>query len=89
MVSLFNMLQRIQCLVDRKMQGPHTCDKIQNAYDGWMLDSTFVAYVLEHYIREDPMYKIKNLRHLILADLKHEVSHYNVFFNLHFFFNTM
>nr|POE67665.1 isoform 2 of protein eds1 [Quercus suber] len=39
----------------------------------WMLDSAFLAYVLERYIREDPAYKIKNLRHLALADLKHEV----------------
>ena len=73
----------------RKCKGPHTCDKIQNAHDGWMIDLAFLAYVLERYIQEDPMYKIKNLRHLSLADLKHEVSQYNVFFNLHSFFNTM
>ena len=72
-----------------KCKGHHTCEKIQNAYDGRMIDSTFLAYVLERYIREDPAYKIKNLRHVALADLKHEVSHYKVFFNLHSFFNTM
>lgn len=65
------------------------CDKIQNAHDGQMLDSTFLTYVLERYIREDPAYNIKSLRHLVLADLKHDVSHYKVFFNLHSFFNTM
>ena len=54
-----------------------------------MIDSVFLAYVLERYIREDPAYKIKNLRHVALADLKHEVSHYKVFFNLHSIFNTM
>ncbi|KAF3972683.1 hypothetical protein CMV_003830 [Castanea mollissima] len=59
-----------------KCKGPHTCDKIQNAHDGRMIDSVFLAYVLERYIREDPAYKIKNLRHVALADLKHEVSHY-------------
>nr|POF24521.1 gdsl esterase/lipase [Quercus suber] len=61
-----------------KCKGPHTCDKIQNAHDGRMIDSAFLAYVLERYIREDPAYKIKNLRHVVLADLKHEVSHYKV-----------
>ncbi|XP_023898886.2 uncharacterized protein LOC112010734 [Quercus suber] len=61
-----------------KSKGPHTCDKIQNAHDGRMIDSAFLAYVLERYIREDPAYKIKNLRHVVLADLKHEVSHYKV-----------
>ena len=65
-----------------KCKGPHTCDKIQNAHDGQMIDSVFLAYVLEHYIREDPAYKIKNLRHVALADLKHEVSHYEVFYSL-------
>ena len=69
-----------------KCKGPHTCNKIQNAYNGWMLDSAFQAYVLKRYIREDLKYKIKNLCHLVLANLKHEVSHYKVFFNLHFFF---
>ena len=73
----------------RKCKGPHTCDKIQNAHDGWMIDLAFLAYVLKRYIQEDPVYKIKNLRQLSLADLKHEVSQYNVFFNLHSFFNTM
>ena len=72
-----------------KCKGPHTCDKIQNAHDGQMIDSAFLAYVLECYIREDPMYTIKNLRHIALVDLKHEVSHYKVFFNLHSFFNTI
>ena len=72
-----------------KCKGPHTCDKIQSAHDGWMIDLAFLAYVLERYIQEDPVYKIKNLSHLSLAYLKHEVSHYNVFFNLHSFFNTM
>ncbi|KAK9994209.1 hypothetical protein SO802_023912 [Lithocarpus litseifolius] len=43
-----------------------------------MIDSAFLAYILERYIREDPAYKIKNLRHVALADLKHEVSHYKV-----------
>ena len=71
-----------------KCKGPHTCDKIQNAHNGRMIDSVFLAYVLELYIREDPAYKIKNLRHVSMADLKHEVSHYKVFFNLHSFFNT-
>ena len=47
-----------------------------------MIDSVFLAYVLERYIREDPAYKIKNLRHVALADLKHEVSHYKVFYSL-------
>ena len=47
-----------------------------------MIDSVFLAYVLEHYIREDPAYKIKNLCHVALADLKHEVSHYKVFYSL-------
>ncbi|XP_075649720.1 uncharacterized protein LOC142620205 [Castanea sativa] len=61
-----------------KCKGPHTCDKIQNAHDGRMIDSVFLVYVLERYIREDPAYKIKNLRHVALADLKHEVSHYKV-----------
>ncbi|XP_065634361.1 uncharacterized protein LOC112038773 [Quercus suber] len=61
-----------------KCKGPHTCDKIQNAHDGRMIDSTFLAYVLERYIREDPAYKIKNLHHVVLADLKHKVSHYKV-----------
>nr|POE50539.1 hypothetical protein CFP56_00003 [Quercus suber] len=61
-----------------KCKGPHTCDKIQNAHDGRMIDSVFLAYVLERYIREDPAYKIKNLRHVVLADLKHEVSQYKV-----------
>ena len=65
-----------------KCKGPHTCDKIQNAHDGRMIDSVFLAYVLERYIREDPAYKIKNLRHVALADLKHEVSHYKVFYSL-------
>ena len=59
-----------------------------NAHNGRMIDSVFLAYVLERYIREDPTYKIKNLRHVSMADLKHEVSHYKVFFNLHSFFNT-
>nr|POF00557.1 nadp-dependent malic enzyme [Quercus suber] len=36
----------------------------------------FLAYVLERYIREDPVYRIKNLCHVALADLKHEISHY-------------
>ena len=72
-----------------KCKGPHTCNKIQNAHDGQMLDSAFLAYILECYIQENPAYKIKNLRHLTLADLKHEVSHYKIFFNLHSFFNTM
>ena len=72
-----------------KCKGPHTCDKIQNSHDGQMIDSVFLAYVLEHYIREDPTYRIKNLRYVALANLKHEVSHYKVFFNLHSFFNTM
>ncbi|KAF3973498.1 hypothetical protein CMV_003078 [Castanea mollissima] len=67
-----------------KCKGPHTCDKIQNAHDGRMIDSVFLAYVLERYIREDPAYKIKNLRHVALADLKHEVSHYKLFhFDVH------
>nr|POE57385.1 coatomer subunit gamma [Quercus suber] len=61
-----------------KCKGPHTCDKIQNTHDGRMIDSAFLAYVLERYIREDLAYKIKNLRHVTLADLKHEVSHYKV-----------
>ncbi|XP_023879394.1 uncharacterized protein LOC111991812 [Quercus suber] len=61
-----------------KCKGPHTCDKIQNAHDSRVIDSAFLAYVLERYIREDPAYKIKNLRHVALADLKHEVSHYKV-----------
>ena len=65
-----------------KCKGPHTCDKIQNAHDGQMIDSVFLAYVLERYIREDPAYKIKNLRHVALADFKHEVSHYKVFYSL-------
>ena len=65
------------------------CDKIPDAHDGQMLDSTFLAYVLKHYIREDPVYKIESLRHLVLADLKHDGSHYKVFFNLHSFFITM
>ena len=69
-----------------KCKGPNTCDKIQNAHDGWMIDLAFLAYVLKRYIQEDLVYKIKNLRHLSLADLKHEVSHYNVFFNLHSLF---
>ncbi|KAK7845370.1 hypothetical protein CFP56_009451 [Quercus suber] len=30
-----------------KCKGSHTCDKIQNAHDGWMIDSVFLAYVLE------------------------------------------
>ena len=47
-----------------------------------MIDSVFLAYVLERYIREDPAYKIKNLCHVALADLKHEVSHYKVFYLL-------
>ena len=72
-----------------KCKGPHTCDKIQNAHDGRMIDSAFLAYVRECYIREDPAYKIKNLRHVALAKLKHEVSHYKVFVNLHSFFNAM
>ena len=72
-----------------KCKGPHTCNKIQNAHNGRMTDFAFLAYALEHYIRENPTYKIKNLRHHALADLKHEVSHYKVFFNLHSFFNTM
>ena len=72
-----------------KCKGPHMCDKIQNAHNGRMIDSAFLAYVLECYIREDPAYKIKNLCHVALADLKHEVSHYKVFFNLHSFFNTI
>ena len=50
-----------------------------------MIDLAFLAYVLERYIREDPAYKIKNLRHIALADLKPEVSHYKVFVNLHSF----
>ena len=54
-----------------------------------MIDSAFLAYVLECYIQEDPAFKIKNLCHLALTDLKHEVSYYKVFFNLHSFFNTM
>ena len=33
-----------------KCKGPHTCDIIQNAHDGWMIDSKFLAYVLEHYL---------------------------------------
>ena len=33
-----------------KCKGPHTCDKIQNAHDGRMIDSVFLAYVLERYI---------------------------------------
>ena len=65
-----------------KCKGPHTCDKIQNAHDGRMIDSVFLAYVLERYIREDPAYKIKNLRHVALAELKHEISHYKVFYSL-------
>ena len=65
------------------------CDKILNGQDGQMIDSAFLAYVLERYIREDPVYKIKNLCHVALVDLKHEVSHYKVFFNLHSFFNTI
>ena len=40
-----------------KCKGPHTCNKIQNAHDGRMIDSAFLAYV-----REDPVYKIKKLR---------------------------
>ena len=72
-----------------KCKGPHTCDKIQNTRDGWMIDLAFLAYILERYIREDPAYKIKNLRHIALANLKHKVSHFKVFFNLHSFFNTM
>ena len=63
------------------------CDKIPDAHDGRMLDSAFLAYVLERYIREDLAYKIKCLRHLVLAYLKHDVSHYKVFFNLYSFFN--
>ncbi|KAK9985848.1 hypothetical protein SO802_030799 [Lithocarpus litseifolius] len=61
-----------------KCKGPHTCDEIQNAHDGQMIGSAFLAYVLECYIREDPTYKIKNLCHVALADLKYEVSHYKV-----------
>ena len=72
-----------------KCKGPHMCDKILNGQDGQMIDSAFLAYVLECYIREDPVYKIKNLCHVALVDLKHEVSHYKVFFNLHSFFNTI
>ena len=49
-----------------KCKGPHTCDIIQNAHDGRMIDSTFLAYVLERYLREDPTYKIKNLHHVAL-----------------------
>ncbi|KAK9993410.1 hypothetical protein SO802_023113 [Lithocarpus litseifolius] len=59
-----------------KCKGPHTCNKIQNAHDGWMIHLAFLAYVLECYIQEDPAYKIKNLRHFALANLKHELSHY-------------
>ena len=33
------------------------CDKILNGHDGQMIDSAFLAYVLERYIREDPAYK--------------------------------
>ncbi|KAK9995056.1 hypothetical protein SO802_024759 [Lithocarpus litseifolius] len=62
-----------------KCKGLHTCDKIQNAHDDRMIDSAFLAYVLESYIQEDPAYKIKNLCHVALADLKHEVSHYKAF----------
>ena len=36
-----------------------------------MIDSVFLAYVLERYIR-----------HVALADLKHKVSHYKVFYSL-------
>ena len=72
-----------------KCKGHHTCDKIQNAHDGRMIDSTFLVYVLERYIQEDPVYKIKNLSDVALANIKHNVSHYKVFFNLHSFFNTM
>ena len=72
-----------------KCKGPHMCDKIQNAHEGQMIDLAFLAYVLERYIREDPMYKIKNIRHVALVDLKHEVSHYKVFINLHSFYNTI
>ena len=42
------------------------CDKILNGHDGQMIDSAFLVYVLECYIREDPVYKIKNLCHVAL-----------------------
>ena len=42
------------------------CDKILNGHDGQMIDSAFLAYVLERYIREDHVYKIKNLCHVAL-----------------------
>ena len=60
----------------------HMCDKIRNAHDGRMLDLAFLAYVLVRYIREDSVYKIKFLCHLVLADLKYDVSHYNVFYTM-------
>ena len=47
----------------------YMCDKIQNAHNDRMLDSVFLAYILERYIREDPLYKIKSLYHLDLVDL--------------------
>nr|POE93681.1 coatomer subunit gamma [Quercus suber] len=73
-----DLLQRRQCLEDRKMQGPPHMRQNSNAHDGRMIDLAFLAYVLERYIREDLAYKIKNLRHVALADLKYEVSHYKV-----------
>lgn len=33
-----------------KCKGLHTCDKIQNAHDGRMIDLVFLVYVLERYI---------------------------------------
>ncbi|KAF3975351.1 hypothetical protein CMV_001386 [Castanea mollissima] len=54
--------------------------------DAWAAANERNVYVLERYIREDPGYKIKNLHHVALADLKHEVSHYKVPIGLCFYY---
>ena len=43
-----------------------------------MIDSAYLPYILEQFIWEDPLYSIKFLCHIVLAKLKHRVSHHKV-----------
>ena len=61
-----------------KCKGPHSCTSLQVATDGRMMDSRFISIALEQYIREDIGRSIKDLRSMLLAKQRHEVTMYKV-----------
>ena len=61
-----------------KCKGLHTCLFIQVDNNGQMIDLAYLPNILEQFIWEDPLYSIMFLCHIVLAKLKHHVSHYKV-----------